>query len=586
MTTLTSIIQKTRTWRKFSLYQRYQLLQALILLPLIHLSLNLWGFKRTYSLLRNITVFSWMQYGLNLTPSPLLTKERGAGGGVRLNGDSISSQILTTASMVKIAAKYYKWATCLRKSLALWFLLQRSRIVTELQIGTRFNAGEFQAHAWVEYQGYVVGDRQFVKQHFVSFENLNLSLPSNLGTQLPTYQPEIEILLCCTNIHTDTAKSQRIESLLQKDIDWDYLLKQACQHGVFLLLYQNLVKYYPESISKKIQPQLQAYSQIKTARNLFLSKKLCQIIKLFSNNNIKVIPFKGAVLAASADQNLTKREFCDIDLIIKQQDFPKVTDLLNTQGYQPRNELQPWGQVFTNKDDSIHIDIHWQLAPSCFPYRVDFEQLWQRCETVSILNQQLTNLSTEDSLLILCLQIVKDAHYRQEKLKQVYDIAQLINNQKLDWKVVIKQAQDLHSERLLLFGLGIANRLLQVKIPVEIKQKIASDLIVNLYLDCVVEQLFSKDDKQSQLFGIFERGFIQGLYGFVLRALMLLERSKFFGKHNRYLVGHLFSYIFKPNSNDLEYVSLPGFLYILYYFVRPIRLGLKFLNPYLKINFR
>jgi hypothetical protein len=496
------------------------------------------------------------------------------------NGEnSISEQILTTASMVKIAAKYYKWATCLRKSLALWFLLRRQGIPTELQIGTRFEKEEFQAHAWVEYQGFVVGDRQFVKQHFVSFENLNLSLPSNLSTQLPTYKPEIEILLCCTNIRTDTAKPQRIESLLQKDIDWNYLFKQACQQGVFLLLYQNLLKYYPQSIPKNIQPQLQAYSQIKTTRNLFLSKKLCQIIKLFKNNNIKVIPFKGAVLAASAYRDLTLKEFCDIDLIIKQEDFSRVKDILTSQDYQPRNQQQLWGQVFTNKDDSIHIDIHWQLAPSCFPYRVDFEQLWQRCETVSILNQQVTNFSAEDSLLILCLQIVKDAHYRQEKLKQVYDIAQLINNSKLDWKVVIQRARDLGSERLLLFGLGIANRLLKVEIPQELQQKIENDLIVKLYLNQVVKQLFSHSNQQNSVFGIFQQGFIQGLFGFVLRALMLLDNSKLIGKRNRYLFVHLIGYIFKPNSNDLEYVSFPGFLYILYYLVRPIRLGLKFLNP-------
>jgi hypothetical protein len=578
MTALTSIIQKTRTWRKFSFHERYLLLQALILLPLIHLSLNVWGFKRTYSILGNREwgIGNSGNCGLGVSPSRANFQEREWGMG---NGEnSISEQILTTASMVKIAAKYYKWATCLRKSLALWFLLRRQGILTELQIGTRFHEAEFQAHAWVEYQGYVVGDRQMVKQHFVSFENLNLSLPSNLGIQLPTYQPEIEILLCCTNIHTDAAKPQRIESLLKQDIDWNYLFKQACQQGVFLLLYQNLVKYYPESIPKNIQAQLQAYCQIKTARNLFLSTKLCQILQLFKNNNIKVIPFKGAVLAASAYQDLTLKEFCDIDLIIKQEDFSRVKDILTNQGYQPRSQQQPWGQVFTNKDDSIHIDIHWQLAPSCFPYRVDFEQLWQRCETVSILNQQVTNLSAEDSLLILCLQIVKDAHYRQEKLKQVYDIAQIIKNQKLDWEVVIQRARDLGSERLLLFGLAIASRLLQVEIPEELQQNIEKDLIVKLYLNQVVKQLFRHSNKQRNVFGIFQQGFIQGLYGFVLRALMLLDNSQFVGKHNRYLIGHLINYIFKPNSNDLEYVSLPGLLYILYYLVRPIRLGLKFLN--------
>ena len=400
MSTLTSIIHNTRTWRKFSFHERCLFLQALILLPLIHLSLNLLGFKRTYSILGNIAVFSWMQHEVNLTPppAPLSLLRRGDGEwGMENDENSASSKIFTTANTVKIAARYYKWATCLRKSLALWFLLRRQGIATELQIGTRFEKGEFQAHAWVEYQGYAVGEPSGVKQYFTSFENLNLSQPSNLSRQLPTYKPEIEILLCCNNIHTHTAKPQRIEKLLQKDIDWNYLLKQAFQHGVFLLLYQNLVKYYPESIPKNIQPQLQAYSKIKTIRNLLLSQKLCQIIKLFEKNNIKVIPFKGAVLAASAYQDLTLKEFCDIDLIIKQEDFSRVQDILTSQGYQPRNQKQPWGQDFTNKNDSIHIDIHWQLAPSCFPYKVDFEQLWQRCETVSILNQQLSNLSTEDS---------------------------------------------------------------------------------------------------------------------------------------------------------------------------------------------
>ena len=149
MTTITSIIQKTRTWRKFSLYQRYLLLQALILLPLIHLSLNLWGFKRTYSILGNIGNREWGIAESAVLGSPQV--EQLSKRGNREN--SISEQILTTASMVKTAAKYYKWATCLRKSLALWFLLRRQGISTELQIGTRFEKEEFQAHAWVEYQG-------------------------------------------------------------------------------------------------------------------------------------------------------------------------------------------------------------------------------------------------------------------------------------------------------------------------------------------------------------------------------------------------------------------------------------------------
>jgi ribosome-associated translation inhibitor RaiA len=560
------LIQKARTWKKFSSTERWFLLQALILLPAIALLLKL-GVKRTHFLL-----------------SKFLTLE--------LSSLHPTSQVLTTANMVKIAAKYYSWATCLKRAFVLWFLLRRQGIDAELKIGTRLGT-EFQAHAWVEYQGFVVGEHQGVKQHYAAFDKLETKLSQNLSkvqsnrltSPISKWRIEDELLLCYARTHIDNTTALRIETLQkEKNIDWKDLLQQASQQGVFLLLHQNLIINHLECMPKNIQPQLQAYSQIKTARNLFLSKKLCQILELFKNHDIQVIPFKGSVLAASVYNNLAIREFCDIDLLIKQEDFVQVKELLLAQNYKPRSELQPWGEDFASQDDKVHIDIHWQLAPSCFPYRLDFSDLWQRCQTISILNQKVITLSPEDSLLILCLQIVKDAHYRQEKLKQVCDIAELVRTSSLNWELVIQQSQNLSSERLLLFGLALAQQLLQVEIPLEIKQKIASDRIVNRYLSHVTEQLFTIDDRQKKIFGLFDRGLMPGLYGFTLRGLMLLDRSKFLGKHNRYLVGHLFSYMFAPNSRDLEYIYLPPYLYFLYYLIRPIRLISKLSKSSSKTN--
>jgi hypothetical protein len=561
------LIQKARTWQKFSNTERWFLLQALILLPAIALLLKL-GVKRTHFLLSKFL------------PS-------------KLSFQNTTSQILTTANMVKIAAKYYSWATCLKRAFVLWFLLRRQGIDAELQIGTRFEVGEFQAHAWVEYQGFVVGENQGVKQHYAAFDQLETKLSQNLSKvqsnrltpAISKWRIEDELLLCYARTHIDNTTALRIETLQkEKNIDWKYLLQQASQQGVFLLLHQNLIINHLECIPKNIQPQLQAYSHIKTARNLFLSKKLCQILELFKNHDIQVIPFKGSMLAASAYQNLVIREFCDIDLLIKQEDSVQVKELLLAQNYKPRSELQPWGEDFASQDDKVHIDIHWQLAPSCFPYRLDFSDIWQRCQTISILNQKVITLSPEDLLLILCLQIVKDAHYRQEKLKQVCDIAELVRTSSLNWELVIQQSQNLSSERLLLFGLALAQQLLQVEIPLEIKQKIASDRIVNRYLSHVTEQLFTTDARQKKIFGLFDRGLMPGLYGFTLRGLMLLERSKFLDKHNRYLVGHLFSYMFAPNSRDLEYIYLPPYLYFLYYLIRPIRLISKLSKSSSKTN--
>ena len=146
MRILTSLTRKIQTWQSFTDTERWLLIRSLILLPLVDLCLKLWGLQRTHTLLSY------------LLPQPIRS----------------ASQLHTTVNAVKIAAKYHTWATCLRKSLVLWFLLRRQGIAAELQIGTRFNEGEFQAHAWVEYQGDVVGDRRSIREYFTTFNNLKL----------------------------------------------------------------------------------------------------------------------------------------------------------------------------------------------------------------------------------------------------------------------------------------------------------------------------------------------------------------------------------------------------------------------------
>ena len=417
MNPLTLLVQKTHTWKKLSLYENYLLLQALTLLPLLALSLKLLGFKRTQTILSNF-----------LPSEPYFDLP------------SSSAAILTTVKIIKIATKYYSWATCLKKSLVLWYLLRHQGIAAELQIGTRFEQGEFQAHAWVEYQGCVVGDRQGVKQYFTAFDNLDPKLvknsanPATQGTsskqkEPKPWPPEIELLLYCSRSHIDTTTAERVENLLQQNLDWNYLLQQACEHRVLLLLHQNLILNYPQLIPQNILPQLQAYCSLRTAHNLAISKQLCQLLNLFNHQQIRIIPFKGPVLAAFAYQNLALREFCDLDLLIDEKDYPQVRELLVTQGYEPQTQPR-WGQTMKGKRGNL--DIHWQLTPPCFPYRVDFSELWQRCQTISILNQPVRVLSPEDLLLILCVQICKDVHYRQERLIKICDIAELIGTNCLD----------------------------------------------------------------------------------------------------------------------------------------------------------
>ena len=148
MSWLKSLVRKGRTWVRLSWKERSLLLEALILLPLVALSLTLWGMRRTQSVLAQLSQQTM------LVPSTALLP-----------------QVDKTARMVGIAAQYSLLRTnCLKKSLVLWCLLRRQGIESELRIGVRREQNEFQAHAWVEYEGIVLNDTQSVRQRFAMFE--------------------------------------------------------------------------------------------------------------------------------------------------------------------------------------------------------------------------------------------------------------------------------------------------------------------------------------------------------------------------------------------------------------------------------
>jgi hypothetical protein len=60
-------------------------------------------------------------------------------------------------------------ATCLRRSLLLWWLLRREGIETVLRVGVNRDSGVFRAHAWVEYLGRPLNDADDVALRFPAF---------------------------------------------------------------------------------------------------------------------------------------------------------------------------------------------------------------------------------------------------------------------------------------------------------------------------------------------------------------------------------------------------------------------------------
>jgi hypothetical protein len=122
--------------------------RAVILLPWVMVSLRIRGFKKTKASLQG-----------KLPRDP---QELPANAG---------ETVPTICRMVKAAGHYgIAHPNCLEESLVLWYLLGREHIPALLRIGVRKSQGDFQAHAWVEYQGTALNQGEWTHPHYAAFE--------------------------------------------------------------------------------------------------------------------------------------------------------------------------------------------------------------------------------------------------------------------------------------------------------------------------------------------------------------------------------------------------------------------------------
>jgi hypothetical protein len=81
------------------------------------------------------------------------------------------------AGIQEAVSRHLTWhASCLERSLVLWWQLNRRGIAAEMRIGARKEAGRFEAHAWVEVGNVVLNDSGEAHLHFAPFDRSILSL--------------------------------------------------------------------------------------------------------------------------------------------------------------------------------------------------------------------------------------------------------------------------------------------------------------------------------------------------------------------------------------------------------------------------
>jgi len=354
-----------------------------------------------------------------------------------------------------------------------------------------------------------------------------------------------------------------VESLLQGNIDWDYLLEMAQENGVIPLLYWNLNSTCPEAVPKATLDHLQDRFRKNTQKAVFMAGELIRLLNLFEERGISAVPYKGPFLAASLYGNLAlRRRSVDLDILIPEKDVLKAKDLLLSQGYHPEDKWTRQQEkvllrasceyTFVHYGKRIKVELHWKITPNYFSFPLDPERLWERLIPSSLADKEVLSFSPEHLLLILC---VHGANHLWQQLEFICGVAELIRvNESLNWGELMKEARELGSERMLFLGLFLANDLLGAPLPGPVLQRVRADSSVKALAAQVCERLFREASSpppgvlETSLFHLRTRERLQDRVLYCIRLVM------------------------SPTEYDWAALPLPEALSFFYYILRPIRL--------------
>lgn len=195
---------------------------------------------------------------------------------------------------------------------------------------------------------------------------------------------------------------------------WDAVLRDASEQSLIALLYQrNQESRQKHRLPHSVHNRLKTEVARLAATNMVLAAELTAILNRCRDRGLACVPFRGLALAEQLYGEAPLRPAGDIDLLVRRQDVPAITDALTSLGYESMEHQPGFAESFSytlefvkNRHGWLVVEPHWTLAYPPFTDTLDMEQVWSRCRKGRVAGIDTWLLSHEDLLVHLCFHIL------------------------------------------------------------------------------------------------------------------------------------------------------------------------------------
>ena len=276
--------------------------------------------------------------------------------------------------------------------------------------------------------------------------------------------PEFDLL--CSAIRPRPDHS-RIGALIAGDVDWRHVAHLATIHGVRPQLLHGLPASVRKDIPGEIRVQFDAFQRGHLRRSVQAASQLLDIAQSLTSAAIPFATFKGPALAIALYGDISRREFNDIDIVVRRDDAASAEQCLRSLGYRARHGSAEFRRTFLayhrqymyeRPDSDLAVDLHWDFAAKGVPFPLRAHDIWQDLESVALGGREIPVLGRTALAVFLAGHGTKEGW---RSLGWIGDMADFIGHfPGLDWQAIYNCAAERDCGRSILLGQLLAHRLL------------------------------------------------------------------------------------------------------------------------------
>ena len=215
---------------------------------------------------------------------------------------------------------------------------------------------------------------------------------------------------------------------------------------------------------------------------LLIERKLVGLVESFELEGIEYAVLKGASIAHRSYPEPCLRSFCDLDLLVRTEDYEDACALLERLGHRRhRPEPRPGFEVRFGKasvhehpSDGIEVDLHRTLVLGPFGLWIRPEELLERAGTFTLGGRRIRRLDDTGTLLNVAMHA--SLGWSTPRLVPLRDVVQVSSVGDVDWDVLDGWARRWQLRAVLRHAFTAASQTIGAPVPEAARDLLAAEV--------------------------------------------------------------------------------------------------------------